>query len=142
MGRSDRLIHADGRVYDWIAQRSGLVRVADFVGIARELDGEIVAAAGYDHHQDASCSFHIAALPQGINRTFLWKLFEVPFRQWNYSVLLGIIQSGNVKSLNLARRLGFEQFSTLPGAHPSGSLDFFRLYATDCHWLEKLQKSG
>jgi hypothetical protein len=55
-------------------------------------------------------------------------------------VLLGIIQRGNDKSLNIARKLGFEQFSSLPGAHPSGSLDFFRLYASDCRWLQKLEK--
>lgn len=127
-------------MYDWISQRSGLVRVADFVGIARELNGEIVAAAGFDHHQNTSCSFHIASKVGGINRDFLFKLFDVPFNQWKYSVLLGIIQRGNDKSLNIARRLGFSQFSSLPGAHPSGSLDFFRLYASDCHWLKKLEK--
>ena len=43
------------RVFDWIHARSGLVWVADFYGIAREVNGRIVAAMGYDHHQDSSC---------------------------------------------------------------------------------------
>lgn len=136
----DRLISDRDRIYAYITSRSGLVRVHDFIGIARELDGEIVAAAGYDHHQDWSCSFHIAAHARGMNREFLWRAFEVPFVQWDYRLLLGIVQAGNGKSLNIARRLGFTEFATLPDAHPSGSLEFFQMRREHCKWLTIREK--
>lgn len=123
-----------------MSARSGLVRVDDFVGVAREVDGQIVAAAGYDHHQESSCCLHLAVEPRGLNRAFIYKLFSVPFQQWKYNCLIGIIQRGNVQSANIARHLGFTQFAELPGAHPSGSLDFYRIYADECKWLKRLQK--
>lgn len=134
--RTDRLIHDDHRIHQWIRHRSGLVQVADFVGIGRELDGELVAAFGYDHHQDSSCMFHMAVAPHGLNRALLRKAFEVPFKQWNYRKLIGIIQKGNVKSLNLAQHLGFSCFASLPDAHPSGALEFYQMDASECKWLK------
>lgn len=124
-------------IHDWISRRSGLVWVDDFCGIARYVDGQIVAAIGYDHHQDSSCSFHLATLPQGLNRDLLWRAFEVPFNQWGYQVLLGIIQAGNDKSLNIADGLGFKTFARLPEAHPSGWLEFMAMRRDECPWLDK-----
>lgn len=124
-------------IHDWISRRSGLIWVEDFCGLARYVDNQIVAAIGYDHHQDSSCSFHIATEPHGLNRDLLWRAFEIPFVQWNYKVMLGIIQKGNDKSLNIARRLGFRNWATLPDAHPSGSLEFFQMRRETCPWLDK-----
>lgn len=124
-------------VHDWISRRSGLVWVEDFCGIARYVDNQIVAAIGYDHHQGSSCSFHLATEPHGLTRELLWRAFQVPFIQWDYKVLLGIIQFGNTPSLNIARRLGFTKWTTLPGAHPSGSLEFFQMDRASCPWLDK-----
>jgi hypothetical protein len=138
----DRLIHDDDRVYDYIAGKSGLVHVRDFIGIAREVDGQLVAAVGYDHHQDWSCSFHIAAEPRGIDRLLLRMMFEVPFKQWDYRLLLGIIQAGNAKSLNIASRLGFSTVLSLADAHPSGSLEFWTLRREDCKWLALNEKNN
>lgn len=138
----DRLISDTDRIHQWINDRSGLVRVRDFVGIAREVDGRIVAAVGYDHHQDWSASFHIAVTKHGLNRELLWRAFEVPFTQWDYRLLLGIVQVGNAASLNIARRLGFSQWGTLPEAHPSGSLEFFQMRREHCPWLEITRKNN
>lgn len=124
-------------IYRWLAERSGLVRVEDFLGIARRVDGRIVAAFGYDHHQDSSCMFHVAAEPGGIDREMLRRGFWVPFVQWGYSCLIGVIQSKNSKSLEIAARLGFTQRLVLPGAHPSGALHWWVMYRNECPWLQE-----
>lgn len=138
--RSD-LVFGHREIHGWISQRSGLVWVEDFCGIAeKDKDGQIIAAVGYDHHQGSSCMFHIAA-DKPLSRQLLWRAFEVPFRQWGYNVLIGIIQAGNGKSLNIARRLGFKHLLPLPGAHPSGSLEFFEMRPDHCKWLTINEKN-
>lgn len=126
---TDQIIFGKEPIHAWIHARSGLVWVQDFCGLARVVDGRMVAAVGYDHHQDSSCSFHLAIEKGGLSRELLWRMFNVPFEQWGYKVLLGIVQAGNAKSIKIAHRLGFETFATLPEAHPSGSLEFFRMTA-------------
>lgn len=131
----DRIVRDDLRCYNWIAAQSGLAKVSDFIGFGRERNGRLVAAVGYDHHQDWSCSFHIAAKPDGLNRELLYRMFEVPFNQWKYRVIFGIIQKGNTASLNIASRLGFSPVLSLADAHPSGSLEFWTMRREDCKWL-------
>lgn len=133
---AERLIVGKEEVHAWIHSRSGLVWVADFHGIAREVDGKIVAAVGFDHHQGTSCSFHIAADPRGLSRQLLFHAFATPFLQWEYKVLLGIVQAGNEASNHIATRLGFYKWATLPDAHPSGALEFYRMTKQECPWLD------
>ncbi len=132
----DRLIADSSIIQEWMHARSGLPIMKDFHGIAREVDGNIVAAFGYDHFQIGGCQMHLCVdRHDGINRMLLWKAFEVPFEQWNYSYLLAIIQVQNTKSLNMAARLGFKQFGEVPG-----HLSFGVMYKDDCRWLKLGQR--
>lgn len=133
-GTSDQLVHDNDRVWEWLHARSGLVRVADFVGIGRERGGQLVAAFGWDHHQDSSACLHTATEPGGYNRELLHRTFWVSFDQWGYKCLISMIQHGNKKSLNLATRLGFQDRVIIPEAHPSGGLHIGVLTPGDCPW--------
>lgn len=133
----DQLINDGPRIQEWISAQSGLQKVEHFRGIAREVDGEIVAAFGFDWHQDSSCMLHVAVRDaRAITRKLLIKAFAAPFEQWGYECLMGCIQSGNKKSLKIAEKLGFTEFATVSGAHPSGALHFFVMYKKDCRWLK------
>ena len=122
--------------------RSGLPLQKEFRGIAREVNGEIVAAFGFDSFQDWSSQFHLCTdSPTGISRGLLRTGFWVPFVQWKFRLLIGIIQAGNAKSLNIAVRLGFEEFAVLKDAHPSGALHFFELRKKDCRWLNPAERA-
>lgn len=129
----DRLINDGPLIQSWMHARSGLPIMRDFHGIARQkADGTIVAAFGYDSFQPGGCQLHLCADTQdGLNRALLQKAFETPFIQWNYSYLLAIIQVDNVKSLNMATRLGFKKFGEVPG-----HLRFGVMYKDDCRWLK------
>lgn len=132
---ADKWIHDDDRVFEWIKARSGLVRVADFIGIGCERDGAFVSAFGYDHHQDLSCFMHIAAEPGGLTRGFVRKAFWIPYCQWGYNVTMGMVQSRNLRSLEVAARLGYAEMLVIPGAHPSGGLHLLAMYKYSCPWL-------
>lgn len=137
--REDKLTSESPReIHAWIAKRSGLIWVEDFIGIARIVDDKIVSAFGYDHHQDTSCLLHTACEPGGYNRELLRRAFWVPFHQWGYKCLISIAQNGNLRSNNVAARLGFQEFAILPQAHPSGGLRFGVMYPDDCRWLKPM----
>lgn len=131
------LLTADGpRIQAWLHSRSGLPLMQEFIGIAREVDGQIVAAFGYDNFQQWSCCLHTATdVPWGYNRTLLRTAFTVPYVQWDYRCLLAIIQVGNQKSMNIADRLGFTEIAVVPEAHPAGGLRFLKMKKEDCRWL-------
>lgn len=106
----------------------------EFHGIGREVNGEIVAAFGYDSFQPRACQFHVCADPTGISKTLLMKAFQVPFNQWGYFTLIGIVQQTNEKSLRIAHRLGFTSFGL------AGGLEFFKMDREDCRWLGPANK--
>ena len=110
---------------------SGLPIQRDFHGVARERDGQIVAAFGYDSFQPAGCQLHLCVdSPTALNRALLARAFAVPFHQWNFTYLAAIIQEQNTASLNMAKRLGFVGVGMIPG-----HLRFFAMYKPDCRWL-------
>lgn len=119
------------RIQAWMHERSGLPVQEKFHGIARERQDRIVAAFGYDSFQPAGCQLHLCVdAPDGLNRELLWKAFSTPFEDWNYHYLLAMIQADNVKSLNMADRLGFTGCGGVPG-----QLRFGVMYKANCRWL-------
>lgn len=139
----DKLIADPARIQEWIHARSGLPVQERFRGLAREVNGEIVAAFGYDSFQDQSCAFHAASAgPGAITRRLVRMAFVVPFLQWQYKCLIGIINEGNKASLKLAHDLGFDEFAVLPEACSSGSLRFLSLNKRDCRWLKPAERTS
>lgn len=132
MQGSDTLIGDSPRIQAWMHDRSGLPIQRDFHGIARQRNGHIVAAFGYDSFQPAGCQMHLCVdALDGINRALLLRAFQVPFIQWNYQYLVAIIQASNLKSLNMARRLGYTSVGEI-----AGHLGFFVMKREDCRWLK------
>lgn len=131
----DRLIAESPRIQQWMHERSRLPIQRDFIGIAREVDGRIVAAFGFDSFQDESCALHTCTdSPTGYNRTLLYNVFRVVFEQWAFKRLYAIIQTKNAKSLNLADRLGFIEVGS------TGDLWFGVLEKKNCRWLQPAEK--
>jgi RimJ/RimL family protein N-acetyltransferase len=118
-----------------MAERSGLIPVPDFRAVAREVDGKVVGAFGYDHHNRDWCFMHICLEPRGMNRRLLRMAFEVPFKQWGYEYVYAGIQETNKKCLKLAASLGFVEFDILPRVYPTERLRFLVMHKSDCRWL-------
>jgi RimJ/RimL family protein N-acetyltransferase len=128
----DRLIADSPRIQRWMHEKSGLPILEGFHGIAREVDGKIVAAFGFDWFQKTCCAMHLCLdSPTSMNRALLRKAFEVPFIQWNFDYLFVIIQVENARSLNMATRLGYRELAILPDA-----LWFGAMQRSECRWLK------
>ena len=126
--RSDRLISDGSLIQRWLHERSRLPIQKDFHGVAREVNGEIVSAFGYDSFQPKSCALHTCT-DRPYTRELLHAAFWIPFEQWQYERIYAIIQTGNAKSLNLAQRLGFRTIGATP------DLWFGVLNKQECRWL-------
>jgi len=139
--REDRLVTLPiETIFDWMHERSGLVAARDFSGVARVVEGKMVAAFGYDHHDEDRCFFHTCIEPRGMNKRLLGAAFDVPFRQWGYEYLYAGIQDTNVRSLKLAASLGFIEFDILPRVYPSECLRFMIMHKSDCRWLDLISE--
>lgn len=133
MQSSDRLITDAVRIQYWMHGLSKLPIMQDFYGVAREVDGEIVAAFGYDHFQNQTCALHACvSTPTALSRALLTMAFRVPFNQWKYSCLVSMINADNAKSLTFARKLGFEEVAAIPGV-----MHFGVMYRDKCRWLTR-----
>lgn len=124
----DRLIADGSRIQEFLHARSRLPLQRDFHGIAREVDGEIVSAFGFDSFQDESCALHTAT-DRPYTRALVRGAFWIAFRQWGYKRLYAIIQTKNVKSVKLAKQLGFTRVGE------TADLWFGVLEQEDCRWL-------
>jgi L-amino acid N-acyltransferase YncA len=109
--------------------RSGLPIQIAFHSIAREVDGVIVSAFGFDSFQPESCALHTATLVP-YTRSLLQETFWTIFCQWNYKRCYAIIQTSNHKSLNLGVRLGFRELAR------TEDLWFGVLERDTCKWLD------
>ena len=105
----------------------------DFHGVAREVDGEIVSAFGFDFFQDDSCLLHTAT-DRPYTRALVRGAFWVAFEQWGYARLYAIVETKNAKSLNLARHLGFREIG------PATDLWFGVMEKEDCRWLRSAKR--
>lgn len=127
------MLIADGpRIQQWMHERSKLPLQLRFHGIAQTAaDGRLTAAFGFDSFQEHGCALHLCVENgAGISRGLLQAAFRTAFRQWGYRYLACIISADNYKSLNMARKLGFQGAGVIPG-----ELWFGVLYPRDCKWL-------
>lgn len=130
----DRIISDGPRIQKWMHERSGLPIQAQFHGVAREVDGEIVSAFGYDSFQDEGCALHVCT-DRPLTKTLVRWAFKIPFEQWGYQYLAGIVSAKNLKSLRLATKLGFTEVGRI-----AGRLVCFELEKEKCRWLHERRR--
>lgn len=130
----DRIISDGPRIQAWMHARSGLPIQRNFHGVAREVDGEIVSAFGFDSFQDDGCALHVCT-DRPLTKTLVRWAFHIPFEQWGYDYLAGMVSAKNLKSLKLATKLGFKEVGAIPG-----KLHFFALQKEECRWLHERRR--
>lgn len=119
-------------IQQWMHEMSSLPIQRDFVGVARTVNGQIVAAFGYDNFQPRGCQMHLSVTsPSALNREILHTAFDIPFNQWKYRYAAAIIPADNVKSISLARRFGFTDLAPIPD-----ELWYGVLYPQNAVWLK------
>lgn len=123
----------------WVCARHGGTYVhGSASAIGRVRDGEIVGGIIYEDFNGANVICHIASEGRSwLNRTFLWMIFDYPFRQLKVKRMTAPIASVNRQARRFVERLGFEEECALKDAHPEGDLIIYRMVQSNARrWLE------
>ena len=111
--------------------------------IGQEKDGKLIAVVGYNNFLPNSCQMHIASTDVlWATKDFLFAVFDYPFNKLEVKVIIAPICKGNVKPLNMCRKLGFEQVADIPYGHPDGDLIVVAMKRNQCKWLQQGESNG
>lgn len=127
------------RIGPWVCERGGGQWIPGRgTAIGRIVDGRIVGGILYEDWNGANVICHIAGEGNWLSKTFLWMIFDYPFRQLQVKRMTAPVASTNLPARNFVERLGFEREAILHDAHPDGDIIIYKMTADKCRWLERL----
>lgn len=130
-------------LFEFLKKHTGIAWSEDLRLIGKVEDGELVGVIGYSDMTGSSCQMHLAGIRKGwISRRVLREMFCYPFITLDYKVAYATIASGNLESLDIARRMGFREIVFLTDAHPDGGSHLLKLTREDCKWLRRGNSDG
>lgn len=104
--------------------------------IGRIENNRIVGGILYEDNNGANVVCHIASEGRRwLDRTFLWMIFDYPFRQLGVKRMTAPVVSNNERAKRFVEKLGFEAEAILRDAHPDGDIIIYCLTAANCRWL-------
>lgn len=128
---------------NWLSKVGNFEYPQETMCIGVEKDGELVGVIGFNNFMPNSCEIHVASTNvYFLNKWYLNCVFDYPFNKLKVKVILAPIYKGNVKSLNLCRKLGFEQVADIPYGHPEGDLIVVAMKRNQCKWLQQGEGNG
>jgi RimJ/RimL family protein N-acetyltransferase len=121
----------------WVsAKTGGMWTRGRGTAIGRLKDGELVAGVLYEDYTKANIVCHIAGNDGWATRGFLGLIFNYPFEQLGVKRITAPVHSNNEKSILLMTRLGFTLEAVLAQAIPEGDLLIYRMFKSECRFLE------
>ncbi len=99
-------------------------------------NGDLVAGVLYEDWNGANIVGHIAGLDGWASKGFLGLIFDYPFNQIGAKRITAPVNSNNDKARLLLEKLGFIIDATLAQAIPDGDLLLYRMYKSECKFLE------
>jgi RimJ/RimL family protein N-acetyltransferase len=132
-----KLINEASRVLPWVMERTqdNFPRGAE-AALGAEIDGELVAGVVYDHYTGPCVTATIAIDHKNLPLPMIDAMFRYPFEQLEVEKIIVYVNSANIESLELARRLGFDVEAEIVGVYPDGDMLILSLYKDECKWLE------
>jgi len=127
-------------VVEWVAKRTnehGNFGCAQGIGWQRH--GQIVAGVVYNEFNGVNCLMHVASdgSRRWLHREFLRVAFDYPFNQLKVRRVTGLVGEGNIAAREFDEHLGFTLETRLENAHPTGDLLIYRMWKSDCRWLNE-----
>lgn len=102
------------------------------IGLLR--DDKLIAGVIYENWNGRSVVCHIAITGQ-INRSFLRMICGYAFEGLGADKVIGPISSSNLKSIKVAKTLGFIEEARITNAAPSGDVILFTMTAKQCRFF-------
>lgn len=111
----------------------------DAVAIGREVDGQLVAVAVYEHFTDGDCHVHIASdgSRRWCTRELLVRWFAYPFLQLRLRRITGLVPSRNERALKFDLALGFQVEGRMREAFPDGDMIILGMLRRECRFLPR-----
>lgn len=133
------IVDQSERCGKWLAEKQNLQYCKDesavYIGLERK--GKLNVVIMYNNFiPNGSIHAHIAVKGKG-NKEILFKAFDYPFNQLNVKKIIGIIQTTNKKSINLAYKLGFNLEYVVNDAGVNCDLLIFSMTKKQCKYLNK-----
>jgi RimJ/RimL family protein N-acetyltransferase len=123
---------------DWLSEKGDFNYPKETQCIGQLRNGNLIAVVGFNNFSENLCQIHVAASEDyWINKALLNATFDYPFNKLKVKVILAPISKTNDKSLNLCRKLGFEQVADIPYGHPKGDLIVMAMKRNQCKWLQQ-----
>lgn len=119
-------------VVEWVEKRLGSTfGVAHGLGL--EQDGSLIAGVVYNQFMDNGCCIHVAAtVKHWFTPKFARSVFSIPFGQWGYERVTGLVYADNIKAMEFDERIGFVREGLMRGARPVVILGMLR---SECRWI-------
>lgn len=103
-------------------------------------DNKLVAGVTYSSFNGQNVWMAIASEDsRWINRASLWAIFHYPFIQLKVKRISVLIDASNARSIEFVKRLGLSHEATLVDSAPDGDQLVYRLFASECKWLNDLR---
>lgn len=126
------------RLGRWVCDQVG-GKYTDEVCIGLESDGRLIVAAMYNDYNGASMRMHVAANSPAwlAQHRFLCFAFGYPFLQLGCNLVIGIVDSENIRARRADEWLGFELAACLPRAGRHGDMLIYTLRRERCRFIGK-----
>lgn len=100
--------------------------------------GSVGVAIAYNNFNGRTCAIHIVIQDKTVfNRQIIREAFEYPFIQCGLTAIITSVDSKNVDSLELARRVGFREVHTVKDGGVDGDMIIFEMRHDECRWLKR-----
>lgn len=112
-------------------------RVPWGIGLEDE-GGQLVAGVVYDSYTGSNVFLHVASVPghNWLLKRPLAAFFCYPFHVLGVKRVTAAVRDNNKPVIRLIAHLGFTFEARLQGAHPDGDVLLWRMFYTDCRWID------
>lgn len=100
-------------------------------------DGEILGVVAFSRFMPHNCELSVASKSRKfLTRKFLNVIFHYAFITAQKARVTAVIEDGNIRALDMDRRLGFVEEARLKGWYGEKDGLMLRMLRSECKWLE------
>lgn len=99
---------------------------------------KLIAGALFSDFNEASVQVHLVAEPgaKWMTKFYLGFCFQYAFNQLRVRKLLGYVGEKNLTAQRFDEHIGFHLETSIPDAHPDGTLLIYSMTRAQCRWLD------
>jgi len=124
---------------DWLREKENLnIDLGECEGIARVVDGQIVASVVFHWFNSVNIWMHVASdgTRRWCNREYIRETFNYAFNTAGCRRVSGMVDASNLAAQRFDEKLGFEKEAVLTGAaRDGGDVIIYCMTRENCRWV-------